>query len=282
MPADEHWNTNEPMPADEHRNTNEPMPADEHRNTNEPMPADTRLKWAAAGWLIGTFVSLTSAVVLLNIFGDINLSNTDNNELGGASNLSDISIVKIFAFQLILWAVMIGTVILARRHGLDWPKQLGWRMRIADIPIGITIGIALQLVVLPLLYKPIFWFLKTRGSDEIGVEDVQKAAEDFINSANTPAEIALLVLMTVLLAPLVEEIFYRGLLQGALQDRFGPVVAIGGASFFFAIAHLLWLQFPALLIVGLVHGIMLWRLKRIGASVWSHMSFNAVTVIYLL
>ena len=96
-----------------------------------------------------------------------------------------------------------------------------------------------------------------------------------------PLEVATLVLMTVIAAPLPEEVFFRGLLQGALRDQFGPVRAVAVSSLAFAVVHFQVVQFPALLVIGIVHGLLMLATRRIGAALWSHTAFNAVTVIAL-
>ena len=257
-----------------------PTPEPQARPGRMLMSASRRLQWAAFGWLTGAAVStllLTSVMIDSEDFEE--LASTDS--LG--TEMADMLPIGIlFVAQLPLWTGMLGTAVLARRHGLDWHGQLGWRIRSIDAPIGIGVGVLLQLAALPLLYKPIFWISNAGDRAGVTADDVRRSAENLVGAARTPLEVATLVLMVVVIAPLVEEVFYRGLLQGALQDRFGAATALGGASLIFAATHFQMLQFPALLLVGLVHGFMSLRLKRLGAPVISHISFNALTVIHLL
>ena len=147
-------------------------------------------------------------------------------------------------------------------------------MRVIDVPVGIGIGLALQIVVVPLLYWPILRIF--------GDLDVEGPARDLTELADTPVEVSLLVVMTVLLAPLTEEVFFRGLLQGALRDRIGAFWAVAIASVVFGITHFQLVQFPALVLVGVVNGLLVLRTGRLGAALWAHASFNAVTVAVLL
>jgi hypothetical protein len=233
------------------------------------MPATTRLTWAAAGWAAGFVASLAGTIVALMV-----LPSAGNSGSSGEELLQELSMVGLVALQVPLWLGLLGTPLLARRYGLDWRNHLGWRMRVIDVPVGVAIGLALQLVVVPLLYWPIFQIF--------GDLDVEGPARDLTALAESPLEVALLVAMTVVLAPLTEEVFFRGLLQGALRDRLGPVWALTIASVAFGITHFQLVQFPALVLVGLVNGFLVLRTGRLGPALWSHAAFNAVTVAVLL
>ncbi len=236
------------------------------------MPASTRLTWAAAGWAAGfvaSFGATIVAVVALSAAGDGGASGGDLRE--------SLSIVGLVLLQVPLWLGLLGTPLLARRHGLDWGRQLGWRMRAIDVPVGVGIGLATQFVAVPLLYWPIF-----RLYGDLDVEEVEEPARELTALAETPTEVILLVVMTVVLAPVTEEVFFRGLLQGALRDRIGPVWAVAIASVAFGITHFQLEQFPALVLVGVVNGLLVLRTGRLGPALWAHASFNAVTVAVLL
>ena len=230
------------------------------------MPASTRLIWAAVGWVAGFVATLAVAVAAAVALGGL--------EDPEADIMESLSIGGLVLLQVPLWLGLIGTPLLARRFGLDWRHQIGWRMRASDIPIGVGIGLAMQLVAVPLLYWPILRIF--------GDLDVEAPARDLAGLVDTPLDASLLVLMTVVLAPVTEEVFFRGLLQGALRDRIGPGWALVLASVAFAITHVQGVQLPALVLVGAVHGFLVLRTGRLGPALWSHAAFNAVTVIALV
>ena len=233
------------------------------------MPATTRLTWAAAGWAAGFVASLVATIVALLVLPSAGDSGTTGEQL-----LQELSIVGLVALQVPLWLGLLGTPLLARRYGLDWRSQIRWRMRAIDVVVGTGIGLALQLVVVPLMYWPIFQIF--------GDLDVEGPARELTGLAETPLEVVLLVVMTVMLAPLTEEVFFRGLLQTALLDRLGPVRAVAISSVAFGITHFQLVQFPALVLVGVVNGILVLRTGRLGPVLWSHAAFNAVTVAVLV
>ena len=93
--------------------------------------------------------------------------------------------------------------------------------------------------------------------------------------------IAILFLFLAVGAPLVEELFFRGLLQRSLARRFGPVVAVGGSAVAFGLAHFEALQLAALILFGLVLGLLADRTGRLGPGIVAHATFNAATVLTL-
>ncbi len=83
-------------------------------------------------------------------------------------------------------------------------------------------------------------------------------------------------------SPLVEEVFFRGLVLKALEARWQPRTALVASSLVFGAAHFQPLQFPALVMFGLIAGVLVQRDGRLGRAVWAHVGFNSWTVGVLL
>jgi len=179
-----------------------------------------------------------------------------------------------------LWACLVGGPLWARREGLDWRRHLGWLMNKADIPVGLAIGVFAQLVLVPLLYVPIFWV--------IGNQDVGEVARSLTAAAGTPFDVIALVVLTVVGAPIAEEVLFRGVLHRGLAEMMddsgssGSFLAVVGSSAVFGAAHLQMLQFPALMMFGVIAALAVNRTGRLGTSIWIHVGFNLTTVVVLL
>jgi uncharacterized protein len=93
------------------------------------------------------------------------------------------------------------------------------------------------------------------------------------------AGIALFVLVAVVMAPLFEEIFFRGFLFQGLAQSFGWVWGATGSAAVFAAAHLQLSVFVPLFALGFG---LAWVFKRTG-SLWAnialHSLFNAISVV---
>ncbi len=177
--------------------------------------------------------------------------------------------------QIPLWLGLGGAPIwFAIKKGKGVVADLGLRMKLTDAPIGLAVGVASQLVLVPLVYlalRPI-----------LGVKDVSAAARALTDRATDPLSIVLVFLIVGIAAPIAEEIYFRGMAQRIFGRRLGSWAAIFAAAAFFAATHLQPLQFPALMLFGVVLGFMAWRSGRIGPSIWAHVGFNVVAAAGLL
>jgi membrane protease YdiL (CAAX protease family) len=82
-------------------------------------------------------------------------------------------------------------------------------------------------------------------------------------------------------APLVEELFFRGLLFRALLGR-APVpvpVAVVVSALLFALAHFEAVQFAGLAVFGVVLALLAWRTGRLMPGIGAHAAFNLAAVV---
>ena len=178
-----------------------------------------------------------------------------------------------------LWLGLAGAPLLARRAGLSWRRDLGWGMSAIDIPAGLALGVATQFVLIP-LYEVIFLFF--------GEQDVSGPARSLVASVDSPFDLLGLLVITVVMAPLTEEIAYRGLLFGGIRDMerghvgSGVVIAAAVSSVIFAASHFQLIQFPGLFVFGLVAVAAFHRTGRLATAIWAHVGFNLTTVVLLL
>lgn len=151
----------------------------------------------------------------------------------------------------------------------DYGLSFAW----VDV-IGLGVGAIAQLVLLRVVYLP----LETLWPDTFTQDRLEENAQDLIDRAGG-ASTLLLVVVVVFGAPLVEELFYRGLLQRSLAARFseGPVVVAVAAIF--AMVHFRPVEFPGLFAFGLLLGFVALRTGRLGMSIMIHVGFNATALL---
>mgnify|MGYP001599549337 CR=1 FL=1 len=186
----------------------------------------------------------------------------------------------VVALSIPLWLCLIAGPLWARAAGLEWRRDLNWGFRGIDIPMGLGLGVLTQLAIIPLVYIPIFAIF--------GEQDVESAARNLIAAVDTPFDVAALILLTVIGAPIVEEILYRGLLHQGLVDmhldlgRTGLVLATTGSSLLFAASHFQAVQLPGLFAFAVVAASVMHRTGRLGTAIWTHVGFNLTAVVTLL
>lgn len=232
--------------------------------------SDQGPRWGLGDAAAGFVVSLLGGQVAITaILGATGRSFEDLDEL-------PLSLVALG--QMGLWLGLLGAPVLATRlKGRGMVTDLGFRGRWSDIWIGGVIGGLTQLPLLPVLYAPILWLLdKTQG-------DVEGPARELTDRAVDPLGVVLLILIVAVGAPIMEEIFYRGLLQRSLLKRgLPPPVAIAITSVVFGLSHFQALQLPGLIVAGAVFGVLAHQAGRLGPAIAAHVVFNTVSVVALL
>src|SRR4051812_13857929 len=219
-------------------------------------------RWGLGDVAGGLAVGLIATAVAVSIWVAIT----------GAHSGDKPSLSTLAVGQAGLWVGLLGAPILAsRRKGSgDLRRDFGLEFRATDLLVGIPIGVVCQLVLVPLIYLPLQQFVSKKDLEE----PVRRVTE----SAQGAGFFALAVVVVVG-APLVEELFFRGLLLRSLQRRFGDVWAVVGSSLVFGLVHFELLQLPALVAFGVILGVLAVNQKRLGPAIFAHAGFNLVTMI---
>ena len=193
----------------------------------------------------------------------------------GHESFDDAPVEALIAGQAVLWACLLGfPLLLSRRRGTGDPvRDLRLRTTWRDVPLGVGAGVATQIAVL--VFLPLY--------DLVGIDPDKagESAQDLADRADDPVAAALLVVMAVLMAGALEEVFYRGLWLRCLE-RLPQVAAVAISSVVFAVVHFDPYTFLPLVVVGAVAAVLTLRTDRIGPAVWMHMAFNGVSLAFLL
>lgn len=148
----------------------------------------------------------------------------------------------------------------------------------------VGLGLVLQIAV-ALLFLPLSNLLFPEGRPP------QEVADIIANADATFLKIAL-VASAVVLAPVIEELIYRGVLLRALRER-GKILAIIVSSVIFTSVHLTGLDssqmlgsaavsLPPLFILSLVLAWLTLRSGRLGPAIFLHSGFNLLAAFVLL
>ncbi|MSO31779.1 MAG: CPBP family intramembrane metalloprotease [Ilumatobacteraceae bacterium] len=218
---------------------------------------------AVAVWVASYVASSILALILLAISGT------------GEGDATPIWLVA--ATSLVLWIpIVAGVQFLGRRYGLgDLRGDFGITFSKSDA-WGIPAGIASQLLLVTAVTWPFTqWFPEEFSSDKI-----EQRARELIDAAHG-GWIIVLALVVVIGAPFVEELTYRGLLQGSLARRIPPRLALLIVAVFFAVVHMSPVEIPGLFAFALVLGTMRERTGRLGMCMVTHAAFNSTGLVLL-
>ena len=112
-----------------------------------------------------------------------------------------------------------------------------------------AIGAGSQLVLIRVVYLP----LEALWPGTFTEDRLTENAQDLVDRAGG-ASTLLLFAVVVIGAPVVEELFYRGLLQRSLAARFNEGAVLVAVAAIFATVHFRPVEFPGLFVFGLVLG----------------------------
>jgi membrane protease YdiL (CAAX protease family) len=222
---------------------------------------DVALAWFAG--LLGGVVALAVAIAVLQVPED---------EVG-----DDVSVfLAVVAGQSGVSILVLALVARARGMG-GLRRDFGLTVRARDLG-WVPAGVALQ-IVLVLALSPI--------SHLYGRDEAQSVV-DLLEDASGPG-LVLFCIAVVVLAPLAEELLFRGALLRALLRRTTPAWAVFGSALLFAVVHPLGdpdvgsvIAVPALLALGLVSGRLAVRSGDLSRSILLHSGFNLLTVLSIL
>ena len=196
---------------------------------------------------------------------------------GDQSAQERASLVVVAILQTTLWVGMLGSVFFVLRSRPATPVvDLGLRVRWSDVPLGIVLGVAGQLVLVPAVSWP---WTRLLGSD---ADELREPACRLAEKADDPLGVVLLFAITVVGAPVVEEVFFRGFAQRPAVARLGRPLGLLATAALFGLTHFQLEQLAALVAFGLVLGYLADRTGRLGPGIVTHMAFNATTVVTLV
>jgi membrane protease YdiL (CAAX protease family) len=218
---------------------------------------------AIAGWFLGLVGGGIAASVVM--------------QLAGADDFDALPLGWVAVAQLGLWIGLLGVPYLAARFkGNGMVDDFGLSFRWSDVGIGGLAGLIGQFAIYALVFIPMSLV------SDVTQEELSEPAQNFTDKATGPVGVVLLILIVGIGAPIVEEVFYRGLLQRSLVRRIGVPAGVIVASLIFGAVHFQWLQFPALALAGLLFGVLAQRHGRLGPAIFAHMVFNLTAVVTLL
>jgi uncharacterized protein len=112
---------------------------------------------------------------------------------------------------------------------------------------------------------------------QIGLEP--EGVSEALKIAREPAVLLMSLALLAGLAPVVEELIFRGLLFGWIEGRWGPGTAFIVSSLAFAAAHVEPAHAILVLPLGLLFGWQRWRTGSLWPSLVAHIANNGLAVL---
>lgn len=244
-----------------------------------PSPPQAPLRgWGLPDIVLG-FLFIIAAVVVatglgLAIGGLDTVDDLANGDLSGADALIFLALTTLGQGA----AMGAWPVIVARWKGSGVGSDFGWRFEWVDIAYGLGISGILLFLAAGVGYGVSALVGLDPGADESSNTQIVSDAAD------GPAFIIIFI-AAVVMAPIAEELFFRGLCLRAIEKRFGTAAGVLGSTFLFTLPHFTnpslagtTVLFAVISTVGLVLGILTVKTGRLGAAVIAHAAFNGIGV----
>ena len=180
-----------------------------------------------------------------------------------------------------LWFGFVGAVVCASRYrGTgNLVRDVGLKVRPWDALIGSGVGLAGQLLLLPVLYLPLEHVIPH-------LDQKLKVPAQHLTGGFPGSDLAIIAFLTVVVVPVVEEMFFRGLVLRSLLRVFkgaGPVLGVAIAvvldGVVFGLAHFELLELLGLAAFGAVLALMAYKFKRLGPGIFAHGMFNLLAIL---
>jgi membrane protease YdiL (CAAX protease family) len=207
--------------------------------------------------ILGTVVALGAGSTALALFDGGELS------VGG-------SLLLLTSTQVGLLAVAGGLVVLPR-------ALVGVRI-VGRTGLGRSLLIGLGAAIPAWIGATLLGALAAVGLEAIGLKEEAGALDAFLERGDP----TVILVAFLLVAPVAEEIFFRGVAYNAWERERGPWVAVLGSAALFAAIHGSLFAFVPIFALGVTLALLYRQTRSLAATIAMHAGFNTISVAIAL
>ena len=194
-----------------------------------------------------------------------------------------------FAFDLRYLTIVVGTLtfqgmalalthFFLREHGVTWSEGFGFRSHRPGrtLLLAVTVGV----VVLPIALA-LAW-LSGKAMSTFHFDPVVQNTVQTLQTAESHQLKILLGILAVFVAPVAEELVFRGILYPAIKQLGYPRLALWGTSLLFAAIHNNAMIFLSLTLLAVILTLLYETTDNLLAPILTHSLFNLANFFWLV
>lgn len=158
-----------------------------------------------------------------------------------------------------------------RHHEWTWTEFLGLNAPHLKRAVLLALGVAAAALPLTLQLNEACRFLITQCFGAPAVQPTMQVLEVSVSAGQR----ILFGLSAIVLAPVVEEILFRGILYRTIQQRGHPRAALVGSALLFGAIHASWMTFVPLTFLAVILALLYDKADNLVAPIVAHSCFNA-------
>ncbi len=231
-----------------------------------------------------TWKTDTILLVIMILFGSMSLSGLGLHLLVGTEDAPKMELsiaVKILINAISFHGLIIlGAYFLIRQHETTWNEAFGFQKNVSpSINLGVQIGLisTVTLGLMSIGIRLLLEALETEAPTQTAVQAVQEAI-----TQNQASDIWIMGIVSIVVAPIAEEILFRGILFKTLNDQNRTALAWIGTSVFFGLIHGNAPAFLPLTIFSLALTWLYVRTENLLAPITAHVVLNAANFTLML
>ncbi len=191
------------------------------------------------------------------------------------SGLTSESVYFVVLMQLLISIATVAMIYLVVKQKYHLPFFETFGISLAAVPKSFYNGIFISLViVVSTSLVSLIFSTSTGGARENPYEDF------------SPEKMRVISVLAIFVAPIVEEIFFRGFMQPAFIKTFGPIAGIFLTAMIFAVSHTQYIGFStamaAIFTIGLILGLTRYYSKSVMPGMFAHLFNNFYASLALL
>jgi membrane protease YdiL (CAAX protease family) len=168
--------------------------------------------------------------------------------------------------------------VFVRQHGTTWRAAFGF----GEPRLGRTIFLA---VLVTIMVMPIALSLRELSARFLARFEVNADPQEAVRvmqDASSNGELAVYGIFAILIAPLVEELIFRGVLYPAIKQNGYRRLALWGTSIFFAVTHANLAALLPLTVLAVILTFLYETTNNLIAPIITHSLFNCANYAFLL